>query len=455
MLVNAAASYSPDYQVIRFKSNFDVFSDPDNLRGFGTPHEVGFFVHEWIHFLHNVSTVHGICAYSHLAVTWSNARTFFFEDEGKIDAETAEQHRADMYKHLKFFRNARNAKLNDLADGLSRFDVVFVSCGVNTVLIGGDAKYKCSELVCEAEVKVGGEVFVKEVKIGCHELVESVAFMLEEKYLSLNKEAPIPSKVDPYHLLRCLSSFMSPNISSETLLRCALLSLQSIDPLESLPGLLVKAEAEAAKGGDPDVVISELAISHLHLCQKMLNETLDVIDGLFSVDEPMARAVKYSLGKMRSNYLYRMSDPFFEIGLIESFAKHGGAALGAAMEKFGVGFLIQERAGSRDKVERDLMYDLSLDDVRDSDLSAGRRVAQAAFSYILQFFNEGSDVLAHPEKMECPFYTCCDAVFRKENPESCKEKPWVAQGLDLDSMCFFGRAVINTKGEARIDSLSK
>lgn len=122
-----------------------------------------------------------------------------------------------------------------------------------------------------------------------------------------------------------------------------------------------------------------------------------------------------------------------------------------SLERHGTGFLIQERSGDAEKILKDLMYDISLVDQVDAELSFGRRVALASFLYTFSFLKTNSKNIEHPEKLICPFYTCCNNKLRIESAITCKARPWISQYLALENMCYFGRAVLNTAGRARAE----
>lgn len=445
MISEAAATYLPDYQVIKFKSLFQPFADPENLRGFETPQEAAFFIHEWLHFLHNISTYHGITAYSYTILLWSNVRTYIHDTL----PETNIEHLADIHKQLMHRLNARTPKINNIPQDTPSSSIKLLSYSLRSWFIDNDDRYKCTEIICSAEISNIQES-TSTILIGSHEIVESVAFLLEERYLIKNKELTSASAI-PYHLVNKLASLIAPGLTKEVVLKCALLSLQHLDPPEWLPDLLKTAQKVHDQDSDPDPIITKIAMDHLKLNEAAIANNIDFLDGLFSSDEPAARAVKYATGKMRVNLNQRLVDPFFEISLIDNIASEGTAAIFMSLERHGTGFLIQERSGDAEKILKDLMYDISLVDQVDAELSFGRRVALASFLYTFSFLKTNSKNIEHPEKLICPFYTCCNNKLRIESAITCKARPWISQYLALENMCYFGRAVLNTAGRARAE----
>jgi len=446
MISEAAATYLPDYQVIKFKSLFQPFADPENLKGFETPQEVAFFIHEWLHFLHNISTYHGITAYSHSLVLWSNVRTYIHDTLPKPNTE----HLADIHKHLMHRLNARTPKTNNIPQDTPSSEIKLLSYSPRSWSIDNDDRYKCTEIICNVEITKIQES-TSTILIGSHEIIESVTFLLEERYLIKNKELIFASPV-PYHLVNKLASLIAPDLTKEVVLKCALLSLQHLDPPAWLPDLLKIAQEAYDKDLDPNQIITKIAMDHLKLNEGAINNQIDFLDGFFPSDEPVARAVKYATGKMRVNLNQRLVDPFFEISLIDNIASEGKIALFMSLERHGTGFLIQERSGDPEKILKDLMYDISLVDQVDPELSYGRRVALASFLYTFSFLKIDSKDIEHPEKLICPFYSCCSNKLRRDSAITCKTRPWISQYLALENMCYFGRAVLNNTGRARSQS---
>ncbi|VVM53547.1 hypothetical protein [Pseudomonas fluorescens] len=453
MSSQVAASYAPDIYCIRLKSVFPAFADPLRPQGFETPQQAGFFIHEWLHYLHNNSTIHGFTAYSHALMLWSNIRPTLNSDGICLgDEALPAEHFSDILKHYRHLSQARKPQSNNLKKSLYLSDVCLESCKKQAFDIDGDEKYSCTVLICE--YSVGGRRQENKIKIGCHEIVEYLASTLESKFVSLCGEAPIQSALDPYQLVKSLARLLASSLTESTIMRCAILSLQYPDPPHYLPNLLHMAHEMNVAGQNPDLELERMASNHIRANLPVMEKTVDIINEVFPIDEPFAYAVKYSIELMMANYKYRIIEPFFEIKLIEDFAKQGGAAFENAIEKFGIGFLIQERDGSSDGFKRDLIYDISKAAKQNPELSEGQRVWQAAFTYILSLFRTVPDRLTQPRQLRCPFFTACTADYRRDNPEICSSEPWKSQYTEHSKICSFGRAMINSRfnGESFIAS---
>lgn len=440
MSSQAAATYHPDYQVIRLKEIFEAFCDPDNPQGFTTPHQFGFFVHEWMHFLQNTSTVHGITAFAHAVVLWTNIR--WATDNNGLCAGSASIKQTDHENIQKQFKHryyARSPKENSAIRSVALENIKFLSCDTVKVPIDDDPLYMFTELVCD--VAINGADPVK-VSIGSHEIMESAAYMLEEKFLAAFGEKPLEARMDPYQMVRGLAATIAPDLPSDLVLKCAIYSLQDRDPAAALFSILMKVRTQGVAFQDIEDTLVSQAREKLNAYHPEVEKTLQMAEGFFPLDEPLARAVKRTTAHMRTNYSLRIEDPFFEFDILQGIVTNQGAAIERAIEKYGVGVMVQERFGDPDGFQKDLMYDFRVGGNDEEALCTGRRMMHASFAYIFSFFKRKPDRLEQPTQWECPFYTSCGEDFRRDNQQTCKNTPWVTKALPAEKLCFFGRAII-------------
>jgi hypothetical protein len=116
LLSATIASYMPDRQLITFSAAMQVIPEEGNSRGlFQGPHVIGYFFHEWFHYLHNVSTIHGISAFASLVSLWSAYRWTTDErgfGQGAFTSGTPEEFKTeDLLTLLKAARMRRGKSL--------------------------------------------------------------------------------------------------------------------------------------------------------------------------------------------------------------------------------------------------------------------------------------------------------------------------------------------------------
>ncbi|MFL9856814.1 hypothetical protein PQR72_13950, partial [Paraburkholderia madseniana] len=299
-------------------------------------------------------------------------------------------------------------------------------------------------IVCNLEIHNDrGDHFEAKVEIGAHEIVESVAYMLEERLTRKFGVTPRPLGFAPYFLLRILARHVAPTLSDECIVACGLAALQDSDPPSTLLDVLRSAERVKSNGNEPLQFIANTQSRLLHDAREWIDERLEEIETRFPNDEPMARAVKKTLATVRWNFEFRRHSPLVEFSIIDLIASDCDT-LTQILAVFGGCAVLQERPGYDDDVERDVLYEFVLDADDNQELYEGRRIMHAAFRFVALHAGRSGRLLATSEIAEtlgnmCPYFTTCTLDARKENPNVCAEKPW--QSVSKDTRCWYEHAV--------------
>ncbi|TXG95594.1 MAG: hypothetical protein E6R08_11230 [Nevskiaceae bacterium] len=431
-----AATYSPEMQVITLKRDFPAFSDPENLVGFTTPEQIAMFTHEWIHYLHNVSTLLGLTTFCNLTMIWSNFRWSFgpsgwSESKIMLDDVTAQ----NIEQQYQIMQTLRGRSISSLPDYAELEFCCFT--GADLKLVDTSHPVALHQIKCSIQYgnPTGVEFERYEATIGVHEILECAAFLLEERAsIALGALSPRPS-LDPYLLVVGVARYIAPGLDREDVLRAAIASLQHPDPPKALKELLETGESASKHGHDPKQAIQDLGMRMLDEFWDSAEETLQLIEGLFPLDEPMGRVVKLTTSRMQANMLRRRSEFFFELDIIEKL-RNGPACLEEAIRLYGAPILIQERNGydREDGTDRDLcrdvMYDFANQDATLQPLSDGWRLMHAAYKFVGAHFRDGRLLSTESAVAKCPFYATCDNKYRKINPKHCGNQPWLAVADD-------------------------
>lgn len=442
----AIASYLPDFQLIKLGLDLPAFCDPDDPRGFVGPHEISYFFHEWLHYLHNASTIHGLSAFANLVHLWTLFRSSIGSDGlSRGSSALGELDNVYLKQKIAFSEAARASRRNFLASSvvLSAVEVTKVDF-VDLPL--PELTLTTRIISCGLQIRnAGGDYYSAQIQIGPHEIVESVAYMLEERLTRKFGAEPRKIEFSPYFLLKALASYVSPNLSDDCVIACGLASLQASNPPTDLLDILKRAESEKlSKGNVLDFLISTQS-KILRDAKEWIDERLAEINGVFCADEPMARAVRKTVETLRRNFEARRTDPFFELSLVDRIASNY-LDLTAILQEFGACGLLQQRPGYEDDVERDLIYEFVLDSDDNSELNEGRRIMHAAFRFVgLHSGDDGSlqatSQIAETRKNMCPFYNVCPLDARKIHPENCAEKPWVWAAPSTANLCWYAQGV--------------
>jgi hypothetical protein len=176
----AIASYAPDKQIITFSPAMLILPR-DGARGhFKTAVQMSYFFHEWIHYLHNVSTVHGMSAYSSFIGLWNAFRHTTDElglGQGRFITSSAEELKTRAYLDViqSTRRRADEPLLGEPSMGMCRI----VSCKP-----AGNFNGIPDHLDVSVEVTNNlGDVVPYPKVIGPTEIIESVAYLLESHFL--------------------------------------------------------------------------------------------------------------------------------------------------------------------------------------------------------------------------------------------------------------------------------
>lgn len=441
----AIATYLPDCQVITLKPEFAAFDDPENLRGIQGPDQIGFFFHEWVHYLHNVSTLQGLSAFVNLVHLWHAFRNTIGADGLSAGSAVLSHELAlNIRQKVMFMAATRKRCKNNLPSSVQLTEIEFASIDKRDDLIEGTSIH-CRTIICQILVRNRDGSKVPYVfEVGTGEILEAAAFMLEERLMHKFGVAPKAPPFDPYLLVRAIATHAVPGISNDSVLMCALASLQDSDPTGVLLDILHKVRVETERGNNPLQVLRDTQKKLLLECQEWVESRLKEVEDVFPNDEPMARAVKATTQTIRQNFAHRNSSPFLELDLIDKIASNP-SSLDEIIKTHGACAVIQQRSGLPDDINRDLMYDFVLTPEHDDELSFGWRMMHSAFRFVgLHFTNDSvlaTVALPQVERLKCPFYTACGYRFRQERPVDCATRPWLSSTMKADELCWYGRAV--------------
>lgn len=452
-----AASYLAECQVITLRPEFAALADPQNIRGFRSPREIAYFFHEWIHYLHNISTLHGVSAFLNQVALWSVFRFTLRQDGTSVGSKRLPpSHWVPMRQNLEFLSKTRAPR--PVSAMLGPDDRPFsITSVTEEKLRVADTAAEITVLRCNGEVpQLEGDANKVTVEIGAHEVLESIAFLLESELLtqlerrqSSAKEstqalARAPANIVPYRLLEALGRFLAPQLGTREVLLCGIASLQSSDPVGQLANTFAVTNQMASQGKDVVGELRKEAAHHLALHASWLQSELSGIDKALPLDEPFARSVKHTVSLIRSNFDKRRQDPFFELQIIDDVVKAFGD-MDAVMKAHGGCCIIQQRPGDDDQVGRDLMYDVMLGPP-DASLEHGLRMMHAGFRYIALHATADSALptgeIPLGKSKRCPFYSICDDPLRQSSPDVCASQPWASFVLKKDGeSCWYSEAV--------------
>jgi hypothetical protein len=442
-------SYAADFMLMDLPSQFNYMFSEDGL-DFSNPSPTSMFLHEWFHFIHNISTVNGVYAFFSMLQMWSHFRNTIDVQGRSASERTLSEDAIDEINRVFQLRMAGRRKRDVPASLHQKTDMSSTIDSFRRVstFITADP-LRGYEEVTTIKCKLRLEDNIEEIEIGVVEILEGVAWMLEGKYLLSEGQFPTPIEIAPYQLIKKLVAHCLTDIDDDVVIACGLASLQAIDPPKALCDLL-----EVLPDKSPDERMQFLARqtqTMLSYQRETLEKVFNDMASRFPVDEPMGLAVKNLLRQMQDNLAIRRFQPFFEFDLIR-LAKDDPEHLKSVISTFTCCRILVRSSGPDDQIGRDTMYKYGFSDANGDELMFGMQKLHAALHFVLLHMSEEGlstteDLTVGSSRRECPFYTSCTYLLRNDRPEICKSEPWVSLSIPTDPLehCWYRSAVRSTR----------
>lgn len=420
---------------------------PLNLRG------ISYLFHEWIHYIHNVSSVHGASCFLNVVHYWNDFRFTMLDGvESQGSDVLQESHRDILEKRLRMLAVGRGPSGRTLPSGVRKKNCRVLSTYVAPMDADGvEAPASIKVEVTRHRTRKSRRKKTYDVAFSATDLLESIAYMLEERFLwRLDRQSPLKVAVDPYQTLILIARTTAPLLSKQEVLMCGIASLQTTTPVSQVLSLLKTCNDWKLAKQPVEPALAGVVRQQLNANSSVIVDWLMTVQDMFPVDGPLARAVLEVLSYLRSNLEYRRSDPFFELRLIEQFRDAGAARFGECMSmlmrRHGICSIEQVRPGKDEKIGRDVALDfVVMSD--DSVTTEGRRVMFTSFEFALGHLenNGGIRTTRAMRQTTCPFYTSCILPERKDQSTVCKRTPWDSLKWDDMSDCWYRKGVHQTR----------
>ena len=451
MSASSIAGYLPEKLIIRLGTEIRIVDPIGNPVPFPTPAAFAVFMHEYMHYLHNISTVCGLSGFMNtLELLRLFRRTIdpmgFSVGSSHLDGATQE-HLERLLHVLVAGRSVRQPLLRTVVTPVS---VEILSATLENK-VEDHRGALLSTFTCEAEVTDDRGIAERSrIEIGIPEIMEAAAWLLERRLASAlapdAAESPVP--VFPYKLVSALSEHLLPGIPEETILACILAAMQSSDPADGLQQILRIAKKATDEGRDPLDAIRNAAAEVVTTNESTLLQCLSQIEAEFASNGIMAVAIRTIFSAARDALARRRSNPFYEIELVDNLAARR-LSIETLMTQLPSCAVLQRNAGPDHKLQRDLLAAFRPLNGDGSDPEDGLRVIHAVFDFMGRHTTTGA--LTATESLlprQCPFYTCCDLRLRESDPAICSRSPWRAADWNDwggQGRCWYGTAVAITR----------
>lgn len=446
----ALGSYTRNHSLIRLGRDVS-FWNPQNEP---TLHRLAVFLHEYLHFIHNYSTVAGLYDFFvqlRLARIYCNT----VDGEGKSHGEVVLSLEAqkEATSLLEWRRHLRGSVGNDQFDTLRqaknhpplvRIDrrSFHVSIGPQTIEAHGvNAVFDVSSSgtgLTDIEVWLGSEILME----GC--AIEAECLLYENAGASPDE---IRNRVPAYPYLTARAVFEGLSGFSPTswfLCRLCVLALQSTDPGDAFVQIAEACKTQAPGTDEAHLIDNFLSNSKVvfqEAVNDILKDSLQLEVQSFEKRGVAGKGIKRMSGWANDLFHRRLHDDFFELLPVEAVPD-----LEAIVEMFRslpACPIVQEIGTATDSQE--LLYfseiEVSLD------LAGEIGAAQSLFHLIDAHMSHGRfSETSRASSRACPFFKACRAPLAATSPEICSRRPWESFSPATTNGCWYGAGVACSRG---------
>lgn len=444
------ASYLPESMLITLSPAVSLIDGNGKLVGFRNPLSFSYFFHEYVHYLHNISTVSGIGAFINTIELWRTFR-ITIDDIGLSKGSAAlsqsqQDHLATLRAVLSATRGSKPPTTNIAHP--TRLRIASIRPTTLAKSPHGDL---VTALTCDAEVSDRNNTEACAVQLGTLELLEGVAWLLEKRAAQAVDPTVSISEppLFPYRVVEAAIDHAVPGLSEDAIICCVLSALQSTDAPDAFFQLLGIAKTGMDQG-DPVGALRRATVAVLNQNQAQTESVFARLEGEFSGNGIFASTIRQIVGTARAALQRRIVDPYFELILIEEM-KTTPDAFQNAIRKLAPCATLQQRPGADDDVLRDALLSFSLQPkAGETDIEDGIRVMHSMFHFIrCHRPDEGLVETARARSLPCPYYTCCNLKLRQSDPDICKKAPWKSADWPRwdakKGACWYGAGVQHTR----------
>jgi hypothetical protein len=448
---DAVASYLPETMLIHLSPNSRLFAH-DDVTYQPSALVLGYFFHEYVHYLHNISTLSGIVVFINTIDLWRSFReTFGIEGFSRGSEDLSASSRQRLKVLVSYLDAARRDNKPDLKYVWTPNILQIRSANLqNAVTQSKDCIL--SEVICDAvALDHDGNDERCVVRIGTLEVLECAAWLLEKRIvLALDADATVSiPRIFPYRVIEALAAFIAPAISEDAVLACALAALQSSDAPEALLDILKIAARASRDGKDPIVELRGHVSTALKCSRSKLDRELQKLEQEFRGKYVFPSAMRNIVDTTRAMFELRNNDPFFELDFVSKVAAKPSAFV-EMLREFVPCAVVQEHAGGRDDLQRDFLFSFRpLKEGEALDPENGLRVIHSLFHFTMAHKRDQGFIATKATRSCCPFYTCCDLKLRQQEPAVCREAPWLSRDWKgwENTSCWYGAGVQATRPE--------
>ncbi len=472
-VVGEIGEYIPNQLFIALAEDYSIFTDEfDGIEDSLEPENLANFVHEYVHFIHNFSTLAGCKSFilhQKLLALFSIPITSEGDSIclGNVHMSLEEK---NAVRNLVALNNAwegdripmleLDETIEDIAiTGTTLEYRDFLTDESKTIVVpiltvGLDVKYENAEM--ESTKFCIGNLAIEEFVANQIEL-DIIRQSAPEQLKKYEENVPF----FPYKVLRLLAKYITPTLSNGDFCCIALASLCTQNPSESLYLACIYIQ---------ELINREHTIEDaLDKCRDKIAEDIgDVFNIVIQKDIPgiiemhsergigelAIRAVgeifEHCITARKKNFLFEIT-PLLSNDLSGEYQK-----LIASLPFCDI---IIERDTDPERIARDAIISLNALFVASGDkgfpLTTVMRPMQAQLHYLkCHLSDDGILPSIASDANQCPFFTCCNTYLRKERAQICATEPWAHYSQNAEKLCWYGAGVASTMGKTKLEDIT-
>lgn len=405
--------------------------------------------HEYIHYIHEISTVVGNVGLG-LDVCLKSIFSNYFD----MDLQSCKHLGVDRTDRARFSKFCKIYTTTEIFLGAVEQDTTILQVlNIHSQLqnidfpVGDDlTEFPIDLVTIEVQVHENGQYKNRNLFFGKFFIYEGLAYELDrelERQLTGSETIRDHLRFSEYTLLRLVAKFIFPEIDTQTFLSLASLSLSYIDCGNSFIRMLRKMKESFDEGNDINITLTDLKNHVREILFNKYEHFRDSYSEIVSVFEhrtQLKRAFSIIGENAKSGYRERIKKPDFEVEYIFS-GRYQELLDIIPVCDYMYTFLDEE------EFNRDFLGTTSLNK-KDS---SACKVLIAYDHYQTAHSINSTDEVEQTRHTKCPFYTCCNLSLRQAHAGICSEKPWRIFEISSQSdrqYCWYGQAVGEFKGHS-------
>lgn len=440
-----AGSYLPNQAIIRLGRDTSFWSEDSEP----TVAKLAVFVHEYMHFLHNYSTIAGIYDFiAHLRFLRLFINTV--DQDGRSRGSTVLDEVGQKEFHgvvaWKKHISGDSAPRYDKAVHRSKVELLFVSTSLSKALLELGTQ---SIPLHQADIRFNvtsssGVTDQTVVRLGSHILMESLAWEVEKSIYrssAIDVSNMTPSQF-PYQLGRIIFEGISGRqIGGDVLAKLIVLALQTSDPGDSF--LAISSAYAACDPNKEDAEIlaqfERMSMQHAHaVIEHLCCDGLDMEVTPFASRGYAGRGIVTMTEWCKKYLRLREEKPFFELDVL--FNGVNVDSLKDLLSSHPPCPIVQSTGSSIEDIQ---ILNFAEEAVNEEELGAAQGLLQFAGSHFL-----ADKILptASTQRGPCRFFGACQSNFTKTNPKSCQNTPWESFSPNSEFACWYSQGISAARG---------